>query len=257
MRSSCSLHSHFFFLYDDSLRNPNWARDEIILALDLYFRVNPLTTSESHPEIVALSELLNRLPIHTDRPDIEKFRNPNGVYMKLCNLLRLDPEYKGVGLQAGGKIEEIIWNEFAHDKPRLRAVAQAISAAVAVPSEQWAETSGDSDLDEAAEGKVLTRLHKIRERNRDIVQRKKESAIRQTGRLACEVCSFDFTARYGDLGKGFIECHHTTPLSLLLPGATTKLSDLALVCANCHRMLHRGLRWLSVVELRASLSNQC
>jgi hypothetical protein len=86
--TSCTT---FRFYYDDCLRNPNWARDEIILALDLYFRVNPLTTSKSHPEIVALSELLNKLPIHSDRPDIEKFRNQNGVYMKMCNILRLDP----------------------------------------------------------------------------------------------------------------------------------------------------------------------
>lgn len=237
------------------MRNPNWARDEIILALDLYFRVNPLTTSESHPEIVALSELLNKLPIHTDRPDVEKFRNPNGVYMKMCNILRLDPEYKGVGLKAGGKIEEIIWNEFAHDQPRLRIVAEAIRATAKVPSVEWVQAADESDLDEASEGKVLTRLHKIRERNSDIVQRKKEKVLQQTGCLACEVCSFDFTARYGELGKGFIECHHTLPLSALKPGATTKLSDLALVCANCHRMLHRGLRWLSVAELRASLSH--
>ncbi len=235
------------------MRNPNWARDEVILALDLYFRVNPLTTTESNPEIVALSELLNKLPIHTDRPDIEKFRNPNGVYMKMCNILRLDPEYKGVGLTAGGKIEEIIWNEFAQDKPRLRVVAEAIRAAATVPSVEWVHAADEADLDEAAEGKVLTRLHKIRERNREIVQRKKEKALQQTGCLACEVCSFDFTARYGDLGKGFIECHHTLPLSLVKPGALTQLTDLALVCANCHRMLHRGLRWLSVAELRASI----
>ncbi len=178
------------------MRNPNWARDEVILALDLYFRVNPLTTTESNPEIVALSELLNKLPIHTDRPDIEKFRNPNGVYMKMCNILRLDPEYKGVGLTAGGKIEEIIWNEFAQDKPRLRVVAEAIRAAATVPSVEWVHAADEADLDEAAEGKVLTRLHKIRERNREIVQRKKEKALQQTGCLAArgETCCFHAAA---------------------------------------------------------------
>ena len=234
-------------------KNPNWTRDELILALDLYFRVNPLTTSESNPEIVALSELLNKLPIHTDRPDAEHFRNPNGVYMKLCNLLRFDPGYKGVGLKAGGKLEETIWNEFANDKPRLKTVAEAIRAAADVPKKLWEEATDDSDLDEAAEGKVLTRLHKVRERNRELVQRKKKKVAEQTGCLACDVCSFDFGRRYGDLGEGFIECHHTLPLSVSSPGERTRLTDLALVCANCHRMLHRGPKWLSVVELRAVL----
>lgn len=60
-------------------RNPAWTRDELILALDLYFRVNPLHTSEQNPEIQALSAALNELPVHAVRPDGEHFRNPNGV----------------------------------------------------------------------------------------------------------------------------------------------------------------------------------
>lgn len=39
-------------------RNPTWARDELILALDLYFQVDPIHTSERHPKILELSRLL-------------------------------------------------------------------------------------------------------------------------------------------------------------------------------------------------------
>ncbi len=173
--------------------------------------------------------------------------------MKMCNILRLDPEYQGVGLKAGGKIEETVWNEFAQDRPRLRVVAEGIRAAATLPPLEWTMAPDSSDLDEAAEGRVLTRLHKIRERNHDIVERKKAKVLQETGCLACEVCSFDFTDRYGDLGHGFIECHHILPLSVLRPSQKTRLTDLALVCANCHRMLHRGLKWLSVGELQALL----
>jgi 5-methylcytosine-specific restriction protein A len=81
-------------------RNLPWQRDELILALDLYFRHRPDTISQKHPEVAALSELLNALPIHPDRPDRVRFRNLNGTYMKLCNFLRLDPDYKGKGLEA-------------------------------------------------------------------------------------------------------------------------------------------------------------
>jgi hypothetical protein len=87
------------------MRNPNWTREELILALDLYFKVAPLKTSETNPEIVALSNVLNQLSIHADRPDATRFRNPNGVYMKMCNFLRLDPSYKGTGLKAGSKAD--------------------------------------------------------------------------------------------------------------------------------------------------------
>src|SRR5262249_61545435 len=86
-------------------RNPPWQRDELILALDLYFRHRPDTITKAHPEVLALSELLNALPIHPDRPDPARFRNVNGTYMKLCNFLAHDPDYRGKGLEAGGKLE--------------------------------------------------------------------------------------------------------------------------------------------------------
>ena len=64
-------------------RNPKWSRDELILALDLYIKVNPVHTSDKNPEVIAISELLNVLPIHPYAEHGEKFRNANGVYMKL------------------------------------------------------------------------------------------------------------------------------------------------------------------------------
>jgi hypothetical protein len=76
-------------------RNPPWQRDELILALDLYFRFPPSGISQDHPEVVRLSEILNALPIHAGRDGAATFRNPNGVYMKLCNFLRFDPNYAG------------------------------------------------------------------------------------------------------------------------------------------------------------------
>lgn len=59
-------------------RNPSWARDELILALDLYLREGQLDAAD--PSVIELSAVLNALPIHTDRPDREKFRNPNYRY---------------------------------------------------------------------------------------------------------------------------------------------------------------------------------
>src|ERR1700742_3444978 len=109
-----------------SQRSPNWSRDELILALDLYFKVNPLHTSKDNAEIGKLSALLNALPIHGPQPKNRKFRNATGVYMKLCNFLRFDPTYAGQGLKRGAKLEEDIWNEFASDIPRLRRTAEAI-----------------------------------------------------------------------------------------------------------------------------------
>ena len=93
---------------------------------------------------------------------------------------------------------------------------------------------------EASEGKLITKLHISRERNRTLVKKKKLLALKDNGKLACEVCNFDFTHMYGELGEGFIECHHTKPISELKPNERTKITDLALVCANCHRMIHKN-----------------
>ena len=99
-----------------------------------------------------------------------------------------------------------------------------------------------------AEGRELLRLHRSRERNRGLVARKKRRVLTKTGRLECEACGFDFAAVYGELGAGFAECHHTQPLAQGAGERRTALTDLAVVCANCHRMLHRR-PWRTVSEL--------
>lgn len=236
------------------MRNPVWSRDELILALDLYFRVSPTHTSDKHPDIVKLSETLNSLPIHPNVVRVESFRNANGVYMKLCNFLRFDPEYKGSGLKGGGRLEEKIWGEFASNRDALQNAANTIRAGaslVAPPVDEQEEL--EEKEQEFPEGRIITKLHARRERNPSLTKKKKDAVIAQSGALTCEVCGFDFAQAYGDLGKGFAECHHILPLSTLASPKKTKLSDLAIVCANCHRMLHRARPWKSIEELRDML----
>src|SRR5690606_15771777 len=96
---------------------------------------------------------------------------------------------------------------------------------------------------------LLVRIHVYRERKPELVREKKARVLEQTGRLACESCGFDFERVYGDIGKGFAECHHRTPISQLRPGDRTRLEDLAIVCPNCHRMLHRTEPMVSVQAL--------
>jgi len=71
------------------------------------------------------------------------------------------------------------------------------------------------------------------------------------GLLFCECCGFDFSAKYGERGDGFIECHHTKPFSELDVGSKTKLSDLSLVFSNCHRIINRRKPWLSMDQLQS------
>lgn len=169
--------------------------------------------------------------------------------MKLCNFLRFDPAYQGVGLSRGGKAEESIWVEFSNDRGRLRAIAGAICACAGAAAMH--ESAEDYEL-QAPEGRVLYRMHRTHERSRGLVNRKKQLALRECGRLACEICGIDFAERYGAMGQGFIECHHRVPLAMLEPHTSTKLTDLVLVCPNCHSMLHANSGH-SVEEVSSSL----
>jgi 5-methylcytosine-specific restriction protein A len=230
-------------------RPPTWVRDELILALDLYLRLGAL--DNSHQEVIALSKLLNGMPIHPDWRYSNDFRNPNGVSMKLGNFQALDPAYAGVGLRSGSHEGASIWDEF-HSQPQLlNQLAESIRAGSIT---QEAETPEDGE-DEAQEGRILTRIHRSRERNQKLVAKRKAQRRKECdGALKCEACDFDFVVKYGNRGDGFAECHHKIPLAE--SGATkTRLDDLAILCANCHRMIHVRKPMLSVDELRSLISN--
>jgi 5-methylcytosine-specific restriction enzyme A len=227
-------------------RNPTWARDELILALDLYFDAGML--DDTDPRVTELSDLLNRLPIHSVRPDRDRFRNPNAVSLKLANFGSLDPAYPGAGLSRGGQRDREVWQRFSEDREELHELAASIRAGGAdFP------LAPEEDEDGVEEGRLLYRRHRARERERGIVARKKKAVGLLGAPLACEACGFDFEATYGVLGSDFIECHHVVPLAE--SGATkTRLGDLALLCSNCHRMVHRRRPWATVDELRSVLA---
>ena len=79
---------------------------------------------------------------------------------------------------------------------------------------------------------------------------KKQQVLRTTGCLTCEVCGFDFERIYGRLGRGFCEVHHKVPLAEVGTEVITKMEDLAILCANCHRMVHRTNPFKSLEELQ-------
>jgi len=85
----------------------------------------------------------------------------------------------------------------------------------------------------ATEGNRRLVLHLQQERNRTLVQTKKRS----TESLDCEVCGFSFGA-YGAQAAEYCEVHHLLPLSELEGTTETSTEDLAILCANCHRVVH-------------------
>ena len=240
-------------------RNPNWTRDELILALDLYMRHRPAVLGNGSTEVIELSDTLNRLA-RADSARLPTHRNTNGVAMKLLNFRPFDRDHTAsgkVGLHHTSRGDELVWREFASDPVRLHETAAAIRAALA--AELARSGAADDDLDEgiteAPEGRQLTRLHRRRERDPRLVEAKKRQALRQPGRLLCEACGLVPELKFGSRGRSVIECHHTRPLHKLVDGDTTWLDDLALVCTNYHRLIHGGQSWLTLQYLSSRLTN--
>ena len=73
----------------------------------------------------------------------------------------------------------------------------------------------------------------------------------------CQACEFSFPERYGDIGRDFIEAHHLKPISSLDEGVAVAYdiaADFAVLCANCHRMIHRYADPSDLKSFRAIVS---
>jgi 5-methylcytosine-specific restriction protein A len=117
--------------------------------------------------------------------------------------------------------------------------------------ERWAAHVGKTSLAivttdaelAAMEGAERMALVRHRQREQSLRDGKiAEARKRGTSELKCEVpgCGFDFETVYGELGRDYAQVHHLKSLADRTKPSQTKLNDLAVVCANCHAMIHRG-----------------
>jgi len=222
-----------------SSKNPKWAEDEVTLALDVYFEsFSDKSPNANSPEVIELSELLNSLAIHDPGDKNIKFRNSNAVALKLSNFASLDPK-KEKGMENRSEMDEIIWNRYSDDIGALKEMASNIKQAVNIRPKDYAK-SGTNEDDEVLEleGGVLFRLHRYYERSPSNRRKKIKSTLKKHGKICCEVCGIEPHVDY-KLDKILIECHHKTPLKDIAKVTKTTLSDLALLCPNCHRAIHR------------------
>lgn len=112
--------------------------------------------------------------------------------------------------------------------------------------------------DEAEEGSAgrgfaegASRIQRSVRHERD--RRNRAAAIALFG-SQCQACGLDFGDRYGEVARGFIEVHHTTPLSALEADTIIDPArDLVPLCPNCHAVAHRQDPPYSVDEIRAML----
>jgi 5-methylcytosine-specific restriction protein A len=115
-----------------------------------------------------------------------------------------------------------------------------ISLLLALMSVEESETvDGYEEINVSGLGEVEGRKMRV-EINRYERSRKNRAACISIYGDDCQVCKTNFGEKYGILGRGYIEVHHRTPVSLMgSEYALSPAADLIPVCSNCHRMMHK------------------
>lgn len=149
--------------------------------------------------------------------------------------------FKGISVAEAIDLIEQECVEHPDDRKLYAPIISSLSG-IKVSEHQDYDSIGDVQTDEGKEypeGKIAFVLHKKRERNPKLIKEAKRLFISRHGRLYCEACNFDFQQVYGDRGNDFIEGHHKKLVSEMKEGEKTKVEDIAMLCSNCHRMVHR------------------
>ena len=224
----------------------DWQYDEIALVCDVVVANGwKALDRRTDARVEELSQLLRRAAPEMAKAN-PKFRNPDGVGRKSYDIETCHPSY-GRKQTKGGRTTAEVVQDFIDDPQGMHEYATAVRAAIEDPTPLPSPVDVDMDAT-FEEGRAFERRHLARERDPHARRKKIEHARKTLGHVRCEACGFDFEATYGPRGRDFIECHHRKPLSVTGPSKTA-LADLALLCSNCHRMIHRTRPWLTVEQL--------
>lgn len=204
------------------------------------------------PETLVLSARLRNLSIHSKSLRPANFRGPDSVSRKSADVMTAHSSYAGRQTKGGRLTAEVV-KEFERRQNLATTKSDAFPTTVGVGDPEFSKIpTAKLEIDPAKivqEGTTLEQVIFTRERDPSIRKSKIRSVTVAGGLIACEVCDFDFGTSYGRRGQGYIEVHHRIPLHVTGPTRTT-LEDLALLCSNCHRMIHHTSPWLTVDELK-------
>lgn len=73
----------------------------------------------------------------------------------------------------------------------------------------------------------------------------------------CMGCDFELRELYGAQAEGVIDAHHLIPLSSLIDGSLVTFDpkrDFAVLCPNCHRVIHRMPNPADLAALRSEIA---
>ena len=101
------------------------------------------------------------------------------------------------------------------------------------------------------EGRLLVRIHTYKERDRQFVRKVRDYyRLQGDGRLTCQACGATPSDTYGGAGEPAMEAHHIVPIEELQPDSEVRIEDMAMLCANRHRVVHSRKPCFTIEEMR-------
>lgn len=227
--------------------NPDWTWDETLLTLDLLYR-HGAPLDKRHVDVIALSERLRSAAIHPEEVRKDSFRNPDGVALKMQNLQSaIDPTRR----LSSSRTDRAVASAYP---PTEKEVVAKVAAQILGELAQAPQIEDVPEDELFIEGQVLTSSHRRRDRR---LRRRLLDKCSDQG-LICQVCDFSPPPLARDLMESFFEAHHLVPLSHATGETSTRVRDMALLCAGCHRFIHRLIsrskRWVEIPEARLAIS---
>jgi len=126
-----------------------WLREELILAINLYYKIPFGRLHSSNPEIIQLSKLIGR--------------TPGSVAYKLVNFASLDPTLRARGIKGAynvSKLDKEIWNEFYNNWDVLPFESEKLLAKINKTTLEKLHNIDESELPK--EGKTREQIVKVR-----------------------------------------------------------------------------------------------
>ena len=176
------------------------------------------------------------------------------IYLEKFNLYFYDEKFEHLNIPIKKKIDKIDWVWICQDFNLFLLVNILRIRNISKNKPKLTEDSIETIS--TIEGAERLRSHLQKERDSNFIKAVKSKAIAQNENLFCEVCGFSFYQFFGELGYGFIEGHHKKSIGLRTEASVTKEKDIALLCSNCHRMIHRKKPMLTIEQLKEIVSRR-
>lgn len=233
-QSACFIARQLRYLpgYNQMNRRP-WARDELLIAFNLYCKTPFGRLHRHNPDIVQLAERLNR--------------TPSAVAMKLVNFASLDPTHRRrniKGLKNASDGDRQVFAEFASDWERLAYESEQAFVRLAEPVGITADRRDEfRTRDVATEREQLVRVR--------LVQRFFREAVLASYGYRCAVCNMAIAE--------MLIASHIIPWSVDVTRRADPTNGLAM-CALHDRAFDRGLMTIDtdlkiVIARRAFVSD--